>query len=63
MTDIAISQEEDAQRRLLRSLMNVRMLGKISQEFLKEQDTYAPDEIRKQSVCVDADIDACLNKI
>lgn len=38
--DIAIPQEEDAQRRLLRSLMNVRMPGKISQEFLKEQDTY-----------------------
>lgn len=26
-------------------------------------EAYAPDEIRKQSVCVDADIDACLNKI
>ena len=38
--DIAIPQEEDAQRRLLRSLMNVRMPGKISHEFLKEQDTY-----------------------
>ena len=28
------------QRRLLRSLMNIRMPGKISEKFLREQDTY-----------------------
>ena len=38
--DIELPQSEEGQRRLLRSLMNVRMPGRISIDFLKEQDIY-----------------------
>lgn len=42
-----IPSEENEQRTLLRSLMNIRMLGFISEDFLQIQDEYFA-EIRKE---------------
>ena len=38
--DMEIPEDAGEQKRLLRSLFNVRMPGKISEEFLKIQDEY-----------------------
>ena len=43
-TDIPDSLQE--QKRILRSLFNVRMPGKISEEFLKVQDEYLQEANR-----------------
>lgn len=40
LAEIPIPGNRDEQRRLLRSLMNVRLPGKIDSEFLKVQDEY-----------------------
>lgn len=45
-----IPRDTGEQKRLLRSLMNVRMPGAISQEFLKFQDEYLREELQKKHV-------------
>lgn len=51
---IEIPQDYDAKRSLLRSLMNVRMPLKISDEFLKVQDEFLTAEtLSKDLTCVD----------
>ena len=40
----------DAQRRLLRSLMNVRPAGEISQDFLREQDILLQKEAKEKGI-------------
>ena len=45
-----IPGEAEGQKRLLRSLMNVRMPKPISDEFLKLQDEYLKEELEKKHV-------------
>lgn len=48
--DIKVPREEGEQRRMLRSLMNVRMPKQISKEFLKFQDEYLQEELSRKHV-------------
>ena len=48
--DVAIPADETGQRRLLRSLFNVRMRGAVSDEFIAVQDDYLKEAIRKKGV-------------
>lgn len=43
-----IPESEDGQKRLLRSLFNIRMPRTASQEFLAVQDAYLQEETRHQ---------------
>ena len=45
-----IPGDENEQKRLLRSLMNIRMAKPISDEFLKLQDEYLKEELEKKHV-------------
>ena len=45
---IDIPDDAEGQKHLLRSLMNVRMPDKISEEFLRVQDEYLKEEIIAQ---------------
>ncbi len=47
---IAIPADEDGQRRLLRSLLNVRMPRPVDGEFRKVQDAYLQEEIRRKGL-------------
>ncbi len=53
--DVEIPEGEDAQKKLLRSLMNVRPPRPIRQEFLKVQDAYLAAEREAMGV-VDGDL-------
>lgn len=48
--NLGIPPKEVQQRQLLRSLMNVRMPGKIGDEFLRVQDAYLQGELEKRGV-------------
>ncbi len=52
--NMEIPTEEEDQKRLLRSLMNIRPPYPISDEFLTVQDEYLKEEVRKKGV-VDGD--------
>ena len=47
---IEIPTDEQGQKRLLRSLFNIRMPQPASQEFLTVQDTYLQEEIRRKGI-------------
>ncbi len=47
---IVIPDEKDAQKRLLRSLMNLRDPRPVSNEFLKIQDEYLSEEVARRGV-------------
>lgn len=49
-TGMEILQDEDGQKRLLRSLFNIRMPRPVSQEFLAVQDAYLQEESRKKGI-------------
>ena len=48
--NLQIPPETDEQKRLLRSLFNVRMPGKISDAFLKIQDEYLQESIAEKGI-------------
>lgn len=48
--DLTVPSGEEEQRQLLRGLMNIRMPGKISREFLKVQDEYLQAETAVKGV-------------
>lgn len=48
--DLAVPSGEEEQRQLLRGLMNIRMPGKISREFLKVQDEYLQAETAARGI-------------
>jgi O-acetyl-ADP-ribose deacetylase (regulator of RNase III) len=48
--DVQIPENTDDQRRLLRSLMNIRLPGAIDEEFLKIQDAYLAEENERKGV-------------
>lgn len=54
--NLEIPSGETEQRQLLRSLMNVRMPGSISAEFLNVQDAYLQEEIRQKGITDLADL-------
>lgn len=54
--NISIPAEETDQKNLIRSLMNVRMPGEISDELLNLQDIYLQDELAAKGVVDLADI-------
>lgn len=55
-SNIEIPADETEQRRLLRSLFNVRMPGAISKEFLNVQDEYLQEETRQKGITALADL-------
>lgn len=52
-----IPKERDAQKMLLRSLMNIRMPGNTKAEFLRVQDAYLLEENEKKGVVTLADME------
>lgn len=48
--NIIIPNDEAGQRRLLRSLFNVRMPRPVSERFLQVQDAYLQEEIRRKGI-------------
>lgn len=48
--DVEIPDEAGEQKRLLRSLMNIRAPRPISEEFLKVQDAYLCGEVRERGI-------------
>ena len=55
--DMEIPDDAEEQKRLLRSLFNVRMPGDISSEFLKVQDEYLKEAIQDKGITDAADLD------
>ena len=49
-TDICIPAKKEEQKRLLRSLLNIRMPKDISNEFLSIQDEYLQEEIAEKGI-------------
>ena len=54
--DLEIPSGEAEQRWLLRSLFNLRMPGRISEDFLTVQDEYLQEETRRKGVTALADL-------
>lgn len=50
LTDIIIPNDENEQKSLLRSLMNIRNPKPVSNEFLKIQDEYLKEEIKTKGI-------------
>lgn len=48
--DMEIPDNKEEQKRLLRSLMNIRMPRPIGAEFLKVQDEYLGEEVREKGI-------------
>ena len=57
-SDMEIPDNEDEQKRLLRSLMNIRSPRPISDEFLKIQDEYLSEEVARKGVTDSASLPA-----
>lgn len=49
-TDIEIPADEQEQKNLLRSLFNIRMPNPVTEFFLKIQDAYLQEEIKKKGI-------------
>ena len=47
---MTLPAEETEQRRLLRSLFNIRLPGAVSEEFLRVQDEYLREETRRKGI-------------
>lgn len=54
--DMEIPSDEMEQRQLLRSLFNIRMPARLSEDFLKVQDEYLQEETRRKGVTELADL-------
>ena len=53
---LKIPEDEDGQKRLLRSLVNIRMPRPASPDFLAVQDAYLKEEIRRKGITDIADL-------
>lgn len=49
-SDMIIPADEQGQKNLLRSLFNIRMPEPVSEAFLKEQNAYLQEEIRRKGI-------------
>ena len=47
---IMIPKDDDGRRQLLRGLMNVRMPGPISRDFVEVQDVYLQEELKRKGI-------------
>ena len=56
--DLVIPDNEEAQKRLLRSLMNIRPLRPVSEAFLKIQDEYLGEAVAEKGVTDSASLPA-----
>ena len=56
MSDRAIPDDIEAQKRMLRSLMNVRRAKPISEEFLRVQDDYLQAELAQREIMSVSDL-------
>lgn len=54
--DMEIPSDPTEQKRLLRSLFNIRMPGQIGEDFLKVQDEYLREETRRKGITTLADL-------
>lgn len=54
--EMEIPEDEDGQKRLLRSLFNIRMPRSASQEFLAVQDAYLQEETQRKGITDLADL-------
>lgn len=54
--NMSIPDSEEEQKMLLRSLMNVRMPGEISEEFLKVQDAYLTERAKEKGIVTLSDL-------
>lgn len=62
-SDITVPEDEDDQRRLLRSLMNVRMPGRMDSKTIEVQDEYLSERIRENGIVYLEDIPVSKDKI
>lgn len=53
---LPVPKDESGQRRLLRSLMNIRMPGWPEEEFLQVQDAYLQEEVKNRGIVKLSDI-------
>lgn len=58
-----ISNDEYSQKRLLRSLFNIRMPKEVNEEFLQIQDEYLQEENRNKGITDIADLQPVQNDI
>ena len=61
--DVEIPSNEDDQKKLLRSLFNVRLPAPIDEDFLKVQDEYLQKETRLKGICDIKDLSKIEDKI
>ncbi len=54
--NMEIPSDRAGQRRLLRSLFNIRMPGAIGEDFLRVQDEYLQTELREKGITAAADL-------
>ena len=62
-SNISIPQEEQEQKKLLRSLMNIRPPKLISKEFIDIQDAYLIEELHKKKITSLAELSPVMNRI
>ena len=55
-TDVQIPANADEQKRLLRSLFNIRMPEPVSEEFLQVQDEYLQEETARKGITLLEDL-------
>lgn len=60
---LPVPKDESGQRRLLRSLMNIRMPGWPEEEFLQVQDAYLQEEVKNRGIVKLSDIRILRNGI
>ena len=60
---LPVPKDESGQRRLLRSLMNIRMPGLPDEEFLQVQDAYLQEEVKNRGIVKLSDIRILRNGI
>ena len=61
--NITVPEDQEGQRRLLRSLMNVRMPGKIEMKPLDIQDAYLSERIKENGIVSGEEIPVYKDKI
>jgi O-acetyl-ADP-ribose deacetylase (regulator of RNase III) len=62
-TDLETPKDTEGKRRILRSLMNIRMPGKMNEAVLAVQDDYLRERIRENGIVKPADIPVIRDQI
>lgn len=61
--DLETPKDTEGKRRILRSLMNIRMPGKLNEAVLSVQDDYLRERIRENGIVEPADIPVIRDQI